>query len=119
MYMWEHITTEGVGVAIAVLVAILGGNAWVTAALIDRRLAALNRLYIRKDECVLRSGGNRDMIVNDREEMKAECLAAAGRDAVTQARIDELVRAIASRAAETILRDREILSKIDALLLRK
>ena len=117
--MLEHITAEGVGVAIAALIAILGGNAWVTSALIDRKLMALNDVFVRVGECALRTSGAQKETDAIREEGRVACLSAAGRDDVTQFRIDELVRAIAARTAETILRDREILSKIDALLARK
>jgi hypothetical protein len=72
--------------------------------------------YVRVGECVLRSGANRLAIAEDRADAAAACIAAAGRDSVTQGRIDELVRTIASRAAETIMVDREILNKINALL---
>ena len=117
--MWEHVTAEGVAAAIAALVAILGGNAWITSALIHRQLAALDTKYVPLGECVLRTAGAKNEVLAIRDEGRAACLVAAGRDDVTQSRIDELVRAIAARTAETILRDREILSKIDALLARK
>jgi len=116
--MWEHITPQGVSVVLAAIAATLAGNAWITSALIDRKLMALNGLYVRSGECVLRSGSNRQMIVEDRDNARAVCVAANNRDEATQGRIDELVRTIATRAAETILLDREILSKINALLAR-
>ena len=114
--MWEHITPQGVSVVLASVVSILGGNIWITSALIDRKLTALNGTYVRIGECVLRSGSNRQMIAEDRDLARATCIASANRDAITQERMDELVQMIATRAAETILLDREILSKINALL---
>jgi len=113
---WEYITPQGASVVLAFVVAILGGNAWITSALIDRKLTALNGTYVRIGECILRSGSNRQMIVEDRDSTRESCLASVNRDAATQERIDELVRTIATRAAETILLDREILTKINSLL---
>jgi len=114
--MWEHITPQGVSVVLASVVAILGGNIWITSALIDRKLTALNGTYVRIGECVLRSGSNRQMIAEDRDYARTAYLVFVNRDAATQERIDELVQMIVTRAAETILLDREILSKINALL---
>ena len=114
--IWEHITPQGVSVVLASVVAILGGNIWITSALIDRKLTALNGTYVRIGECVLRSGISRQMIAEDRDSARELCLASVNRDAATQERIDELVRTIATRTAEAILMDREILSKINALL---
>jgi hypothetical protein len=113
---WEYITPQGASVVLAFVVAILGGNAWITSALIDRKLTALNGTYVRIGECVLRSGTSRQMIAEDRDYARTAYLASVNRDATTQERIDELVQTIATRAAETILLDREILTKINSLL---
>lgn len=84
-----------------------------------RLLVHMDTAYVRSNECVLRDGATRQIVSETRAEVSASCLASIGRDEATQLRINELIQAIASRAADTIMRDQQILSKIDALLSRK
>lgn len=114
--MLEHATPQALTAMIAVLAAILGGNAWITSALIDKKLKDLDKMYVRTNECLLRCGNTRDLISADRADTQKIGNSAALRDDATQKRIDAMVQSIATRAAESVLRDREVLGKIDELL---
>jgi hypothetical protein len=115
MSMLEHLTTEGVAAIIAMLASVVGGNTWVTAALIDRKLAALNGTYVRVGECLLRTEGAQREMNASREEGRLACAAATVRDEITQERIHELSRVIAA----ALLGNREIVDKLDRILVRE
>lgn len=116
--MFEHVTLSEVMELTAILSAVVGANAGLTTLLVDRKLKELNGTYVRSGECVLKDGALRQMVQSSQAEGQMACLAATQRDTVTQARIDDLVQSIAARTADTILRDREILNKIDLLLMQ-
>lgn len=106
--MLDSITITDVGGLVGIGGALLAGNAWLTSLLIDRKLEALNGVYVPVGECVLRTAGAQKEIQLTQDDVRAAC-----------ERIDELVKIIASRAAEAIMRDREILNGIGTLLERK
>lgn len=108
MLMLDSITVTDVGGLVAIAAALLGGNAGLTSLLIDRKLRALNGVYVPIGECVLRTQGAQKEIRLTQEDARATC-----------ERIDELVKIIATRTAEGIMRDQEILNGIGALLARK
>lgn len=106
--MFNSITITDVGGLVGICGALLGGNAWLTSLLIDRKLRALNGVYVPVGECVLRTAG---------AQKEIQLIQHGAREACE--RIDELVKIIASRTAEAIMRDQEILTGIGALLARK
>ncbi len=122
--MLNQIPMEVVVGAVAVGQGVFGGLFWVFKGRIREEIGnlelrlvnELNGKYVRTGECVLRDGSTREMLKVTADEVRAQGLATADRDAAIQDRINELVQAISARAADAILRDREILSKIDALL---
>lgn len=84
-----------------------------------RLVNELNGKYVRTGECVLRDGATRELLKLTADEGRSACLAAAGRDAATQDRIDEIRKSIAREAADAILRSQRLQEGIAELLARK
>jgi hypothetical protein len=82
----------------------------------NHMIEKIDGAYVRVGECALRDAGTRELLKVAMDEGRASCLTATARDAETQRHIDSLVTEITRRAAETIVRDDRILTKIDELL---
>ncbi len=113
--MLDSITIADVGGLVGIGAALLAGNAGLTSLLIDRKLKALNNVYVPIGECVLRTVGQEREAHANRDEARAACLVAAGRDEATQKRIDGVMQAIAN----SVLESREVQRGIAELLARK
>jgi hypothetical protein len=119
MLMLDSITITEVGGLVGIAAALLAGNAGLTSLLIDRKLRALNGIYVRVGECVLRTAGQDSAAQANREETRAACVAVALRDAATQERIDDIRNSIAKVAADAILSSDRVQAGIAELLARK
>lgn len=117
--MLESITITDLGGLVGITAALLAGNAGLTSLLIDRKLRALNGVYVPVGECILRTAGTAKEIQVAQDDARSACLAASNRDEATQERIDGIMRSISEGAAAAILRSERVQAGIAELLARK